>query len=201
MYDLDLLVWIWHNGDLHDGFTVSHRDGDKDNSMIENLMLEPPHFTMRKQQAIISKVAGLRQALADGIPGDIGQDYFEINEILEDLNALKNMITDFTKVNTDENFGMIPDMRQMRESFWYGEGEFLWRVQNGGPVKIGDRAGTTANDSAVKIGINSALFRRKDLVWVFFNGDIPKDKMVVNINGNIQDDRIQNLQLQPKGTK
>ena len=100
MYDLDLLVWIWHNGDLPDGFTVSHRDGDKDNSMIENLMLEPSYPVMRKQQAIISKVSGLKQALADGIPGDFGHDYFEINEILEDLNTLKNMITELQPKGT-----------------------------------------------------------------------------------------------------
>ncbi len=100
MYDLDLLVWIWHNCDLPDGFTVSHRDGDKDNSMIENLMLEPSYPVMRKQQAIISRVSGLRQALADGIPGDIGHDYFEINEVIEDLNALKNMITELQPKGT-----------------------------------------------------------------------------------------------------
>ena len=96
LYDLDLLVWIWHNGDLPDGFIVSHRDGDPDNSSIENLMLEPPHFTMLKQQAVISRVSGLRQALADGLPGDIGQDYYEIDEMLADLKTLASEIAALT---------------------------------------------------------------------------------------------------------
>jgi len=88
LYDLDLLVWIWHNTDLPDGFTVAHRDGDPDNCSIENLMLEPSYPVMRKQQAIISRVSGLRQALADGLPGDIGQDYYEIDVMIEDLGTL-----------------------------------------------------------------------------------------------------------------
>jgi len=100
LYDLDLLVWIWHNTDLPDGFTVSHRDGDQDNCSIENLMLEPSYPVMRKQQAIISRVSGLRQALADGLPGDIGQDYYEIDVMLADLRTLESEIAALTEKET-----------------------------------------------------------------------------------------------------
>lgn len=35
----------------------------------------------------------------------------------------------------------------------------------------------------------------KDFVWIYFNGDIPEGKEVKRKNGNIRDNRIENLYL------
>lgn len=42
-------------------------------------------------------------------------------------------------------------------------------------------------------------FKNREIIWVFNNGLIPKGKRVVPINGDVLDDRIENLKLIDKG--
>ncbi len=36
------LIWIWHNGEIPDGYEIDHRDLDRMNNRIENLRLATP---------------------------------------------------------------------------------------------------------------------------------------------------------------
>lgn len=78
-------------------------------------------------------------------------------------------------------------------------GTFTWRIQppHNKNIQVGQIAGYYDKEKKTHIiEINTAIYRSKHLVWLFFHGYLPTDG-VYHINGDHTDTRIENLQLYP----
>lgn len=72
-------------------------------------------------------------------------------------------------------------------------GNFKWKI-NVCNVKNRETAGTVRKDGYVKISIDKKQYYAHRLAWLYFYGVYP-DKFIDHINGNTNDNKINNLRL------
>jgi len=72
-------------------------------------------------------------------------------------------------------------------------GEFIWLI-SAGSSKAGEKAGFQHYRTGFRIKYNNKYHLRKNLVWVYHNGEIPVGYKVIHKESNL-DDRIENLEL------
>ena len=83
---------------------------------------------------------------------------------------------------------------QVKELFHYDTktGSLIWRVDCGKNKMIGKFSGTLKADGYRYISINNKIYFAHRLVWLFNHGIFPANNLD-HINGNKDDNRIENL--------
>ena len=79
----------------------------------------------------------------------------------------------------------------LKELFEYNDGVFYWKVARQG-IKCGQIAGSLFSNGYRRIKINGKCYLEHRLVWLFHKGEFPKNE-IDHVNGNIADNRIENL--------
>lgn len=91
---------------------------------------------------------------------------------------------------------------QVKELFDYRDGELYWKKVIGKHSRIGEKAGTLVNKKYkyLQIRINKQSYRSHKLIFLYHHGYISKG--IYHNNGNLLDDRIENLSERcPVGTE
>ena len=94
-----------------------------------------------------------------------------------------------------------PSQERLRELFEYCEDNisqpFLWKIRSSYCIKIGDIAGSLRSKNrgyyTIRFGGIAYLLHR--LVWIYHNGDIPDLMVIDHIDGDLSNNRIENLRL------
>jgi hypothetical protein len=95
----------------------------------------------------------------------------------------------------------LPSQAQLNERFEYRNGHLFWKENIGRRIKVGDRAGGAlaySNGVLVRVagpkidGKTTAIAR---VIWIMHRGDIPGGMLTHHINGDVTDNRIENLLL------
>jgi len=80
--------------------------------------------------------------------------------------------------------------------FDYRDGSLYWKESPAKPVPAGSVAGTVANNGYLRIGIKRRYFLAHRLVFLLHHGHMPK--YVDHIDGNKQNNRVENLRVATK---
>lgn len=81
-----------------------------------------------------------------------------------------------------------------RELWEYRDGALYWRTSPGRRIRIGDLAGNLDKVTGrYRICYDKKLYWRSDLVFLIHKGEWPKHSHCDHKNGDITDDRIENL--------
>lgn len=75
--------------------------------------------------------------------------------------------------------------------FNYSNGKLYWKIKSSYRLNIGDEAGYLKSSGYVAIAYAGKVYRAHRLIYLMFNGVIPKT--LDHINGNRSDNRIENL--------
>lgn len=90
----------------------------------------------------------------------------------------------------------LPSQLVLRELFDYNDGKLVWRVQMG-RGRIGESAGCVTGyykkKSRVQIRIFGTLYLAHRLIYKWHYGDFDETKEIDHINGDANDNRIENL--------
>jgi hypothetical protein len=78
----------------------------------------------------------------------------------------------------------------LKENLFYSNGKLYWKKPGMGRIK-GQQAGTRNPDGYRKISVYGERLKEHQLVFLYFNGYIPKE--IDHINGVRDDNRIENL--------
>lgn len=86
-------------------------------------------------------------------------------------------------------------MIDLDDLFIYDDGLLINRISKSSRMQSGQIAGMLdARTGRAYIRINEVRYQRSILVWAMHNGKLPAKGMVIDhINGNPNDDRIENL--------
>lgn len=90
------------------------------------------------------------------------------------------------------------DQERVKYLFSYrNDGNLIWKnlSSNNSRIELGQIAGTKTNESYINIMINRKSYRLHRLIWIYHNGDIPDNMVIDHINGDVEDNRIENLQI------
>ena len=79
----------------------------------------------------------------------------------------------------------------LTEFFNYNDGFLYWKIKPNKSIIIGNSAGTLRVDGYLATSINKKIYRNHRLIFLMIYGYLPK--VVDHINGNISDNRIENL--------
>ena len=82
-----------------------------------------------------------------------------------------------------------------RDNFDYKDGGLYWLKSPAGNVKAGDRAGAVNNRGYRLIGINDKLYLEHRLIYAYHNPNWDEENQIDHINGDRQDNRIDNLRV------
>lgn len=89
--------------------------------------------------------------------------------------------------------------KELHEWFEYKDGSLCWRKSRGSNRKKGVSAGTVATRhdgiSRYRIMFKGRSYMRSVLVWIYHNGEPPKNTQVDHTDRNSLNDRIENLRL------
>lgn len=88
-----------------------------------------------------------------------------------------------------------PSQNEIKEWFEYRNGGLYRKKILVTRCKINERAGAIQNNGYRLIHMAKKRFLEHRLIWIYFNGDIPNDMIVDHINGNKDDNRIENLRV------
>jgi hypothetical protein len=81
---------------------------------------------------------------------------------------------------------------KVKELFEYKDGALFWKVSNNNFIQVGQKAGTSVNDSGYHIvGISGKTYRLHRIVFMYHHGYFPKN--VDHIDGNRANNSIENL--------
>ena len=89
-----------------------------------------------------------------------------------------------------------PSQPRLLELFDYASGRLFWRKppHKRSHLRAGDRAGTTDTSGYRRIRIKGKLFLEHRLIWIYHNGPIPDGLLIDHIDGDVSNNRIENLQ-------
>lgn len=85
-------------------------------------------------------------------------------------------------------------VKEVRHWFEYAEGKLFWKHRKGPKTQVGQEVGSVRPDGYRHTVLNQRQYFTHHLVWVFFKGEYPR-KNIDHINGDISDNRIENLRL------
>ena len=85
-------------------------------------------------------------------------------------------------------------MKNWSYYFNYANGKLYWAITDSNRVSVDDEAGTTRPDGYVMVKCKNIRTYAHRIIWEMFNGEIPEDMIIDHINGNPNDNRIENLQ-------
>lgn len=86
-------------------------------------------------------------------------------------------------------------IERLRELLRYEEatGLFRWKVRRSTTSPAGSIAGRTESKGYIQIGIDGTRYMAHRLAWLWCKGEIPDASVIDHINGDRQDNRIENL--------
>jgi len=88
---------------------------------------------------------------------------------------------------------------ELKHTFNYQDDKLLWKVKpKSGSVSVGDIAGTLTENGYMRVVFNRTPHFIHRFIWIYHNGDIPKNLFIDHINGIRDDNRIDNLRLVTK---
>jgi len=83
---------------------------------------------------------------------------------------------------------------ELLDIFHYFNGNLYWREPRRG-MSADFKAGCIRPDGYSHISINRKLYYLHNLIWIYFNGEIPENLEVDHIDNNRKNNTIENLQL------
>ena len=91
---------------------------------------------------------------------------------------------------------MVSFPNDLKKIFSYHNGELVYKVTRNSRAKKGSVAGCIDSSNGYKeVRLDYTRYYVHRLIWVYFNGDIPKGYSIDHINHNTLDNRIENLRL------
>jgi hypothetical protein len=84
----------------------------------------------------------------------------------------------------------------LQELFYYENGFLFNKVKRSSNAMPNTLAGTLPNNSDYRrVSISNKIYLEHRVIWIYFNGLIPKNLFIDHINQNKNDNRIENLRL------
>jgi hypothetical protein len=80
---------------------------------------------------------------------------------------------------------------EFNSRFSYSNGELFWKVKPCAWINIGNKVGSLTEHGYLETKINKKVYRLHRVIFLMHHGYLPK--LVDHINGNKQDNRIENL--------
>jgi hypothetical protein len=86
-------------------------------------------------------------------------------------------------------------LKLIRDSFDYSPdtGKLRWKIKPSHNVEVGYIAGRLHENGHIEVRLSGRVYMAHHLVWAIIYGVLPK-KTLLHINGNRQDNRLENLQ-------
>ena len=87
--------------------------------------------------------------------------------------------------------------KELLQELFYYENVFLFnKVKRSSNAMPNTMAGTLPNNSEYRrVSISNKVYLEHRIIWIYFNGLIPKGMFIDHINQNKKDNRIENLRL------
>lgn len=84
----------------------------------------------------------------------------------------------------------------LQELFYYENGFLFNKVKRSSNAMPNTLAGTLPNNSDYRrVSISNKIYLEHRIIWIYFNGLIPKGMFIDHINQNKKDNSIENLRL------
>ena len=84
----------------------------------------------------------------------------------------------------------------LQELFYYKDGFLFNKVKRSSNALPNTMAGTLPNNSEYRrVSISNKIYLEHRIIWIYFNGLIPKGMFIDHINQNKKDNSIENLRL------
>lgn len=84
----------------------------------------------------------------------------------------------------------------LQELFYYKDGFLFNKVKRSSNAMPNTMAGTLPNNSEYRrVSISNKIYLEHRIIWIYFNGLIPKGMFIDHINQNKKDNSIENLRL------
>jgi hypothetical protein len=84
----------------------------------------------------------------------------------------------------------------IQELFYYDNGFLFNKVKRSSNAMPNTMAGTLPNNSEYRrVSISNKVYLEHRIIWIYFNGLIPKGMFIDHINQNKKDNKIENLRL------
>lgn len=88
----------------------------------------------------------------------------------------------------------LPSVERLREAFFYDGKNLRWKIKVKGGRGLGELVGSLLSQGYRNVTLDRKQFRAHRAVWAYVHGEWPT-MIVDHINGDIADDRIENLRL------
>lgn len=86
-----------------------------------------------------------------------------------------------------------PSQERANELFSYEDGELIRRFTVSSRAKEGDNAGSRSTHGYITVAIDKRRCYAHRVIWIMHNGDIPEGMVIDHINGEKDDNRLENL--------
>jgi len=89
----------------------------------------------------------------------------------------------------------LPPLSELKKALSYNPhtGEFTWITKKARCIEAGQTAGTLHKSGYLQLRFDNRVLKCHRLAWYFATGEDPGELLVRNINGDLSDNRIDNL--------